>query len=385
MTDVLMTLLLWTSLTLLVAAALAEQPRTMVCALAGLAGGLATSTKYNAGAVAFAMIATQMVWIWRQPSAALRWRTWVPIVVFGTVFLISFIAGTPYAVLDYPKFIEDLRFDFTHLSGGHNDIYLGRGWIYHATHSLPYGAGIATCAAAVVGLWPFVRRHGRAAIVLGSFAVPFYAAVGSGYTVFFRYVLPLIPLICLLAAFGVVAASSWVAVRARVSYAQVVAVVCVLAIGPGLVYAVWFDAVLARTDTRVLAGEWITRHLADGATLHDSGGRYARLDLWRSRVTAPPYDPERHVFPEGQLPEWLVLQSSMLEFYASTPTALANLARQRYVRVYQAQGRRRGRTAVYDLQDAFFLPFNGFEDVVRPGPTITIYRRADLPRLPEDH
>ena len=385
MTDVLMTLLLWTSLTLLVTAALAEEPRTLVCALAGLAGGLATSTKYNAGAVAIAMVATQIIWIWRQPSAAFRWRTWIPIVVFGTVFLVSFLAGTPYAVLDYAKFSEDLRFDFTHLSGGHNDIYLGRGWVYHATHSLPYGAGIATCAAAVVGVWPFVRRHGRAALVLGSFAVSFYAAVGSGYTVFFRYVLPLIPLICLLAAFGVAAASSWVAERTRLSCGRVVAIVCVLAIGPGLVYAVWFDLLLARTDTRVLAGEWITPRLADGATLHDSGGRYTRLDLWRSRVTAPPYDPDRHVFPDGQLPEWLVLQSSMLEYYASTPTALANLARERYVRVYQAQGRRRGRTAVYDLQDAFFLPFNGFEDVVRPGPTITIYRRADLPRLPEDH
>nr|MBA3641562.1 glycosyltransferase family 39 protein [Acidobacteriota bacterium] len=274
MTDVLMTLLLWTSLTFLVAAALADRPRTLVCAWAGLAGGLATSTKYNAGAVAIAMVATQIIWIWQRPSSALSWRMWMPSVVFGAVFLASFVAGTPYAVLDYSKFIEDLRYDFTHLSGGHNDIYLGRGWIYHATHSLPYGAGIATCAAALVGVWPFVRRHRRAAIVLGSFAVPFYLAVGSGYTVFFRYVLPLIPLICLLGAFGVVAASRWLADRAQVPHARVFALVCAIAIGPGLVYSIWFDVLLARTDTRVLAGEWLTPRLADGATLHDSGGPY---------------------------------------------------------------------------------------------------------------
>ncbi len=90
MTDALMTLLLWTSLTLLVAAALADEApgppgRTAVllCAAAGLAGGLATSTKYNAGAGAIAMVATQIVWLWRRPSAALAWRTWVPIAAFG--------------------------------------------------------------------------------------------------------------------------------------------------------------------------------------------------------------------------------------------------------------------------------------------------------------
>ena len=390
MTDVLMTLLLWTSLTLLVAAALAERDRQSVtgaditrCAWAGLAGGLATSTKYNAGALAIAMVATQMLWIWRQPSSALSWRTWLPSVAFGTVFLVSFLAGTPYAVLDRPKFVEDLLYDFTHLSGGHNNIDLGRGWIYHATHSLPYGAGMATCAAAVVGIWPFARHHGRAALVLGSFAVSFYLAVGSGYTVFFRYVLPLVPLICLLAAFGVLATSTLLVERADIAYARALTLVCALSLGPGLVYSVWFDVLLARTDTRVIAGEWLAPRLTDGATLHDSGGLYTKLDLWRSRVVRPRYDKERQVFPDGELPEWLVLQSSAVRFYASTPPLLANLARERYVPVHQVLGRRRGRPGLYDQQDAFFLPFSRFQNVIRPGPTITIHRRADLPPLAE--
>jgi hypothetical protein len=53
------------------------------------------------------------------------------------------------------------------------------------------------------------------------------------------------------------------------------------------------------------------------------------------------------------------------------------------VSVFQVEGRRRGRGGVYDQQDAFFLPFSRFQDVSRPGPTITIYRRADLPPLAE--
>jgi hypothetical protein len=32
-------------------------------------------------------------------------------------------------------------------------------------------------------------------------------------------------------------------------------------------------------------------------------------------------------------------------------------------------------SGVYDRQDAFFLPIDGFEEVARPGPTVLIYRR----------
>jgi 4-amino-4-deoxy-L-arabinose transferase-like glycosyltransferase len=388
MTDVLMTLLLWTSLTLLVAAAgqrsgesRPTRNETILCAWAGLAGGLATSTKYNAGAVVAAMVATQVLWFREAPSSVWSWAKWMPALAFGAVFTTSFIAGTPYAVLDYPKFIDDLRYDFTHLSGGHIGIDLGRGWMYHATHSLPYGAGFATCAAAVVGLVPFVRGHRPAAVVLAAFAVPFYLTLGSGYTVFFRYVLPLIPLIALCAAVGVDAASRWLARHTQMGATRALAVIAMVAMGPGLVYSVWFDVLLARTDTRVIAGDWLTPRLLPAATVHDAGGSYTQLDLWRSQIDRRAYDRDRNVFVDGGLPEWLILSSSPLRYYASTPPGLANLARERYVEVFQVQGRRRGQLGVYDRQDAFFLPFSGFQHILRPGPTITIHRRADLPPL----
>jgi len=33
---------------------------------------------------------------------------------------------------------------------------------------------------------------------------------------------------------------------------------------------------------------------------------------------------------------------------------------------------------VYDIQDAFFVPFAGFHRVERPGPNFTLYRRGDF-------
>ena len=383
MTDVLMTLLLTTSLALLLRA-VDESSRAQAAVrwftAAGLFAGLATSTKYNAGALLAAMAAAQL-WLLVRKRRPLDVRTWIPSVVFALAFAFGFVAGTPYSVLDFPKFEQDLRFDVAHLSGGHG-ISLGRGWFYHLERSLPYGTGVTVFIAAIAGLTPLARYHGRHAVILAGFALPFYFAIGSGTTVFFRYVLPLIPIVCLLAAIAVRHVSTWVASRPRFARLPVLATLVVLTAGPGLVNSVWFDALLARTDTRVLAAEWIKNRLRPDDTLYDAGGEYTRLDLHHVRFHDWRFDPNENSFghPEGHTPVWLILSESPIRVYASIPPPLRQLAQNKYTLVHTVPATRgRPRAAVYDLQDAFFLPFSRFDTVIRPGPTIRIYRRADAP------
>jgi hypothetical protein len=310
-------------------------------------------------------------------------RTWVPLLAFGFAFALGFLAGTPYSVIDFPKFEEDLRFDFTHLSGGHG-LELGRGWFYHFERSLPYGAGVPVFVAAIIGIVPFARHYTRYAVVVGGFVVPFYLAIGSGTTVFFRYVLPLIPIVCLLAAIAVRHISMWLANRTRFGLSTVLALLLVLTAGLGIVNSVWFDVLLARRDTRVLAADWIKPRLQPEDTLHDAGGEYTKLDLRHVRFHEWRFNADENSFghPEGHTPDWLILTESPIRLYASVPPPLRQLAQNKYVLVHTvAATRGRARAAVYDLQDAFFLPFSRFDTVVRPGPTIQIYRRADAPPI----
>jgi 4-amino-4-deoxy-L-arabinose transferase-like glycosyltransferase len=387
MTDVLTTMLVAASLAHLMRVVMApvrSVPADAVrwCAIAGLSAGLAASTKYSAAALAASMLAAQALWFIRVPRLALSGGAWLPSIAYGAAMIAGFLVATPYAGLDHLKFSRDVAFNFTHLSGGHQGVMLGHGWVYHATTSLPYGVGVPVYLAALAGLVPFARHHARAATVLGAFAVSFYLVVGNGYTVFFRYMLPLVPLVCLSAAIGVSHAASWLAPRLRVREGVALAVLVAVTAGPALVYSAWFDLLLARTDTRVLAGRWLEERIRPGESLYDAGDDYARLDMWRAAFDSWDYDEASGSFTggDGGEPDWLVLHESPLSAYTRTPPALRQLAASTYALVHEVPGTRgRARSAMYDRQDAFFLPVSGFSTVVRPGPTVRIYRRRGLP------
>lgn len=377
MTDVLMTFFVTLSLALILRALDLEARSVSSFALAGIAGGLAASTKYNGAAVIAAMGAAQLV-VWsRDRRTMLSLRSWLPAVVFLAAFAAAFVLTSPFAVLDFAAFRRDLLFDITHLSEGHF-VELGIGWIYHATHSLPYGAGLGVFAAALPGTVILARRHARQAFVLLTFFVAFYGAVGNGHTVFFRYVLPLVPLVCLFAAVTVVAAGGWLSARLHRSPETAAAVLALVVALPSIVYAIWFDVVLARTDTRVIAREWLAPQIMPETTLYDAGGTYASLDLSSLRYHDWHFDADTRSFghPSGETPEWLVLQDSPLSAYTRVPAEVRGLALTNYILVKEVIGSKgRARSAMYDRQDAFFMPVSGFWTVERPGPNIRIYRR----------
>lgn len=382
MTDVLMTCLATTCLWLLLRALdtpEASRPTPLGWfALAGLAGGLAVATN-NAAALGAGMAGAQL-WLaasdsqsWRQP------RVWLPSIVFVLAMVGGFIIGTPYSILDAGAFEKDVRFELSHLAGGHG-IDLGRGWIYHLTTTLPYGLGIPVFIAALAGTPMMVHRYPRQSLVFASFALFFYGVIGSGRTVFFRYVLPLVPLLVIPAALVTDRAARALAARWGLGSRMSVATVTVIVGGWGLVNCVWFDVLMARTDSRVLAAQWLAPRVTPSDAIYDSGGDYTRLSL--ADVSYHPwwFDSTTQSFghPSGDIPDWMVLYESPLPTYARTPIAVLELARSRYSLVQTIRATRsRPGDAVFDWQDAFFMPISGFDEVRRPGPTIHIYKRRE--------
>lgn len=360
MTDVLTTLLVTTSLALAMAAV--DRRSTRLFAAAGAAGGLATSAKYSAGAIVAVAAAAPGL------GAAIG---------FLACWAGAFVAATPFAILDFPAFATDVAYERAHLGSGHT-VLLARGWSYHLQTTLPHGlrAGIAIAAAAglAIAVWKYRKRT----LVPAVYAVAFYLSIGAGRTVFFRYALPIVPVACVFAAVAVETVAAAIAARARTAPPAVAWLLAIALATPSLIQSVRLDRLLARRDSRLLAADWLTSQLQPGTTLHDSGGDYTRLELGDIPIHTWRYDAATRSFgdPTGATPEWIVLYDSPLPEYTAAPDALRALVNARYALACRVRGvPARAGKGIYDRQDAFFLPIDGFDGVDRPGPTVSIYRR----------
>ena len=376
-TDVSMTFLLVSAVALLLRAH--DCPMLRGFALAGLVTGLATSTKYNAALLALSAIVSALA-AWRAGDRHALLR----IPIFGVMMVTGFVAGTPYAALDPQRFWIDASSEATHLGAGHG-LNLGPGWVYHATTTLRHGVTLPVLGSAVVGLAAAFRmRSWRAAIVF-AFPIAYYIVAGRGETVFARYMIPMVPFVC--AAAGLLIALAVRALPRSTAHdatTLIVAALVALAVGSlSLWKSVQLDRLLNRTDSRVLAAEWLLQQGSAGETVYISGSHNGRPDLFvRGKpgpLTVVTFDPQAQVFrnPDGgevPSPQWIVVQQSPLIQYSHVPDAITQRLRDYDLR-YRVRAVDMNQPHVYDQQDAWFLPLAGFDGVARPGPNLSIYRR----------
>ena len=178
--------------------------------LGGAGAGLAAGMKYNAGAVALGLVVAHVLY-WR--VACLR-RPFVRLVAAGIVSLGAFLATTPYALLDWTQFVADLRFSAAHYSaGGHGD-FTGRWQLDDYTHFILRDSLRVTGGAAILlGLPLLARRYGPQLVVLLPVIVAEVVLLASQSVHFLRNLLPVFPLLVLVAAAGAVALVDWLAPR----------------------------------------------------------------------------------------------------------------------------------------------------------------------------
>jgi hypothetical protein len=351
--------------------------------LAGVLAGLAASTKYNGGLVVASAVAVAM-WLAARGDAAIRRATVRGVAAFTGSVLIAFLAATPYAILDASHFLEDFRFEVNHLAEGHQ-IILEPGWMYHFTYSLWYGLGAPLLISGLAGLCLLVARFRKQAALICAFPFVYYAVAGRGLTVFVRYMTPVTPFLCMAAALFIVWSVRRLIRPERVSV--VVAVAAVVIALPSLQRSIAFNTVMARTDTRVLAADWVSAHVRP----QEAVGQIPPVLIYENFGMTKPanlvtFDVNRKAFVSASgtavVPDILLVPTSPLDAYTVTANELAAIANRDYVR----EGTIAATHGVempnwFDKQDLFFVPFTTFTMRDRPGPEIQIFRRRlQVPR-----
>ena len=257
---------------------LSESGATRDLIAAGVTAGLATSTKYNAALVALpALLAIFIVPAGMRPPIDARLRR---AALFVSLMVAAFLLTSPYSVLDFRRFLADVTFESRHLSEGHGAI-LGRGWSHHLTSTLRYGVGVPILSAGVLGILLALWRDPRKGALVAVFPVSYYVLLGSGHTVFARYMLPIVPFLCLAAGYAVTEAARWLAARMRRPHLAPIVVTAgvVGLLWPSAQSVVTFDRLIARTDSRVLARQWVERRFPPGTRIAQLGVRAGHVFL----------------------------------------------------------------------------------------------------------
>lgn len=230
--------------------------------LAGVGLGLACATKYTGGIVALPLLA----------AAVHRFRAdGLEPVVQGLLWValaagIAFLFGNPYALLTPGDFIDDLIHQQS--ASGDEAGKLGltqtNGWLYYLTAS-GWGIGWVPSILAVVGAAALWLRDRTRFWVLVPAPLLYVLFMGSQVRFFGRWLLPIAPMVALLAAIGAIAITTWLLrspLKARKP--QALAVLFVLLCAQGIVYSVHSSRALAREDTRQIARDWMFVNVPPG-------------------------------------------------------------------------------------------------------------------------
>ena len=349
-------------------------------AVAGLIGGFATSTKYNALGVwvPFAVAVGQRAIEGRSMlGVELRRSVWA-VAIFGVAFALGFFGGSPYVLVEWRQFVRDLTAQSVTLAQGHG-LVLSRGWWYHARVTLPAALGWPLYLAGVAGAGLLLPRLRQAAVVL-AFPLAYYVVAGSGYRVFARDMMPVLPFLCMTAAWLTVTVVHAVigASRPRARAWATLATALGL-VAPSARNVVLLDRLLTRPDNRVVVARTLPTLIPSGSLVYHSGESYGRVPF---HLSDPPLKVEECDYDEGTgrftrcsaLPDWIILQRSPLVLYSHVPDGVQRIVDERYELVSGFPVARDNPARIYDQQDALFLPLAGLAGVERIGPNFEIYR-----------
>ena len=332
--------------------------------------------------------------------------------------LLAFFIANPYSLLDFSSFWNGL----THQSDASGDaagklgLTQSSGYAYYLW-SFGWGLGWIPLFFAIGGAVRLFMTERRLFWMLVPPVIVFVLFMGSQERYFGRWLMPVFPFVCVLAAYAAIELAGFLGQIRPALRPTFIAAVVVLLCGQGFVYSLHSGLVTSREDTRNIARKWMVLNVPAGkkivvepvvpdqwaqdvgnpSPLVPNGNRWSKYPLSRSQIdpktgrSLPPpgvvvniedfervLRPELVTFFEQQEYCWVVVGSTQRGRAEvepdEVPLALAyyeELERRSTV-AYEVSPYAKGKGPVkfnFDWTFNYFpLAYN------RPGPVITIYR-----------
>jgi hypothetical protein len=199
---------------------------------------------------------------WRWTAGFFTAHAFLLLCLAGLATIAGFALASPYSLLDPKTFGGGILHQAAASSSeGKLGQTFSNGYLYYLW-SMTWGLGWVPALATLVGAFALVRARNRVFWLLVPTVIVYILFMGSASRWFGRWLLPLFPILCVLAAVGALVvvdalARRWP--RARYAFAGLAAL---LILGQGIVYSIHSDRLLSRPDTRAQVRDWMARHLS---------------------------------------------------------------------------------------------------------------------------
>jgi len=182
------TMTFWAVLVLLPSIGIMKRGRLASYLWAGGLVGLATASKYPAVLGALSIVAAHF--LRKDREGLLRWLFQGKLLAAAGTVCVGFLAGCPFAILDYGKFMRDV-FERIEII---NSPWLGlnpysTGFEFYAREVFLRSEGIAFSAVVIAACVLLITRHRRQDIFLLAFPIPFLLYVGAKRYAADRYIM----------------------------------------------------------------------------------------------------------------------------------------------------------------------------------------------------
>ncbi len=361
----------------------ASQRSWRTAVAAGIAIGVTTGFKYNG------ILLLVAAWFGDLISSARtgvgRFLPSTQLIGIGAVTVATFLACSPYLILDWSRTQETLGFmpmavfaqrptpgppARTVVDRVRREL-AARAFTYHVGVSLRRGAGLLVALLTPVALVLAFRRPRVPVLVLAAaFSLFYYVVIGVSQIHLARYLTPIVPLLLLLTA--------WLLVRLadampRALRAPALVVLALVVTAEPLSSAVAYDRIASRTDTRVLATQWMTEHLPPDAVV----AQFGTLVFALADPELPPgvrgvqFALADRTF-DGKGVTHVVTHEHALPFSKLIPAQMDALRPHlRLLATFSPYRNEPG--GQFETEDAYYVPFWEFGAIERPGPLVHIY------------
>ncbi|MBK9665222.1 MAG: hypothetical protein IPO61_05625 [Gammaproteobacteria bacterium] len=177
--------------------------------------------------------------------------------------------SNPGALLHFGDYVSNVTGMVGGGEGGDSEAAADSNFVGFYARAMYQSIGLPIIVASLIGLMVSLRNKAHAAQIILLFALSFFAVISlssNPYLVYTRYILPIIPVVLLFAAFGI---DQLVQLLGRsIGFGSSMAAILTLLVASGTIAgSVQADLDFGGKDTRTAAREWFDKNVPAGATV----------------------------------------------------------------------------------------------------------------------